>query len=82
MFLGTGMGGGNTVDDGYRALDAQNAARLPPFSVLIVMANAAAAWVGIEHGFGGPNLTYSSACSSSAWRWARRGGASARARRR
>ncbi len=66
VFLGTGMGGGNTIDGGYRALYAQNAARLPPFSVLMGMTNAAAAWVGIEYGFGGPNLTYSTACSSSA----------------
>ncbi|HEY0250697.1 MAG TPA: beta-ketoacyl-[acyl-carrier-protein] synthase family protein, partial [Kofleriaceae bacterium] len=28
--------------------------------------NAPAAWIGIEHRLGGPNLTYSTACSSSA----------------
>ncbi|HXH00833.1 MAG TPA: beta-ketoacyl synthase N-terminal-like domain-containing protein, partial [Xanthomonadaceae bacterium] len=66
VFLGTGMGGGNTMDDGYRALYEQRADRLPPFSVLMGMANAAASWVGIAHGFDGPNLTYSTACSSSA----------------
>jgi 3-oxoacyl-[acyl-carrier-protein] synthase II len=30
------------------------------------MTNAAAAWIGIEYGVTGPNLTYSTACSSSA----------------
>lgn len=81
VFLGTGMGGGSTTDDGYRALYQQHADRLPPFSVLMAMANAAASWVGIEHGFGGPNLTYSTACSSSAvaigeaWRRIRSGAA-------
>jgi 3-oxoacyl-[acyl-carrier-protein] synthase II len=30
------------------------------------MHNAAAAWIAIEHGLRGPNLTYSTACSSSA----------------
>ena len=30
------------------------------------MHNAAAAWIGIEHGLKGPNMTYSTACSSSA----------------
>ncbi|MCY7312392.1 MAG: beta-ketoacyl-[acyl-carrier-protein] synthase family protein [Pseudoxanthomonas sp.] len=66
VFLGTGMGGGQTVDDGYRALYADGAARLPPFSVLMAMNHAAAAWIGIEYGLCGPNLTYSTACSSSA----------------
>lgn len=81
VFLGTGMGGGNTTDEGYRALYEQHSDRLPPFSVLMAMANAAASWVGIEHGFGGPNLTYSTACSSSAvavgeaWRRIRTGDA-------
>ena len=66
VFLGTGMGGAQTTDDGYRALYEQGAARLPPFSVLMAMNHAAAAWIGIEFGLQGPNLTYSTACSSSA----------------
>ena len=66
VFIGTGMGGGQTTDDGYQALYADGAARLPPFTVLMAMQNAAAAWIGIEHGLGGPNLTWSTACSSSA----------------
>ena len=66
VFIGSGMGGGHTMDDGYQALYANDATRLPPFTVLMVMQNAAAAWVGIEHGFGGPNLTFATACSSSA----------------
>lgn len=66
VFVGTGMGGGHTTDDGYQALYANAATRLPPFTVLMAMQNAAAAWLGIEHGFSGPNLTFSTACSSSA----------------
>jgi 3-oxoacyl-[acyl-carrier-protein] synthase II len=34
--------------------------------VLLAMNNAAASWIGIDHGLRGPNLTYSTACSSSA----------------
>jgi 3-oxoacyl-[acyl-carrier-protein] synthase II len=30
------------------------------------MTNAPAAWIGLEHGLSGPNLTYATACSSSA----------------
>jgi len=66
VFLGSGMGGAQTTDDGYRALYADGASRLPPFSVLMAMNHAAAAWLAIEYGLRGPNLTYSTACSSSA----------------
>lgn len=79
VFVGTGMGGGQTSDDSYRALYAEAATRLPPYAVLRAMANAPAAWIGIEYGLSGPNLTYSTACSSSsvaigeAWRRIRAG---------
>ena len=66
VFIGTGMGGAQTADDGYRRLYAEHSDRVKPFSVLMAMNNAAAAWIGLDHGFLGPNLTYSTACSSSA----------------
>lgn len=66
VFVGTGLGGAATTDDGYETVYAQRSARVKPFSVLAAMNNAAAAWIGIEHGFEGPNLTFSTACSSSA----------------
>ncbi|HET7728642.1 MAG TPA: beta-ketoacyl-[acyl-carrier-protein] synthase family protein [Usitatibacter sp.] len=66
VFVGTGMGGSETTDDGYRTLYAERSDRIKPFSVLMAMNNAPAAWIGIEHGLTGPNLTYSTACSSSA----------------
>ncbi len=66
VFIGTGNGGGHIIDDGYHALYADGTTRLPPFTVLMAMQNAAAAWIGIEHSLSGPNLTFSTACSSSA----------------
>jgi 3-oxoacyl-[acyl-carrier-protein] synthase II len=66
VFIGTGMGGSQTTDDGYQTLYGEQSDRIRPFTVLMGMANAAAAWVGIEYGVTGPNLTYSTACSSSA----------------
>lgn len=66
VFIGTGYGGGHIIDDGYHALYADGAIRLPPFTVLMAMQNAAAAWIGIEYSLSGPNLTFSTACSSSA----------------
>jgi 3-oxoacyl-[acyl-carrier-protein] synthase II len=64
--IGTGMGGAETTEEGYRTLYAEGSERLKPFSVLMAMSNAPAAWIGLEHGLAGPNLTYSTACSSSA----------------
>jgi 3-oxoacyl-[acyl-carrier-protein] synthase II len=63
--IGTGMGGAQSTDDGYQKIYEQHSDRVPPFSVLLAMNNAAASWIGIEHGLRGPNLTYSTACSSS-----------------
>ena len=53
-------------DDGYQTLYGDNSDRIKPFTVLMGMHNAPAAWIGIEHDLRGPNLTYSTACSSSA----------------
>jgi 3-oxoacyl-[acyl-carrier-protein] synthase II len=64
--VGTGMGGAATTDEGYHILYAQRSERVKPYSVLAAMNNAAAAWIAIEYRLGGPNFTYSTACSSSA----------------
>jgi 3-oxoacyl-[acyl-carrier-protein] synthase II len=66
VFVGTGMGGSATMDDGYHTLYAERSDRVLPFTVLLTMNNAASGWIGIEHALTGPNLTYSTACSSSA----------------
>lgn len=66
VFMGTGMGGSATMDDGYHTLYAERSDRVLPFTVLLTMNNAPAGWIGIEHALTGPNLTYSTACSSSA----------------
>ncbi len=66
VFIGTGMGGSHSNDDGYKTLYGDNSDRIKPFTVLMGMHNAPAAWIGIEHGITGPNITYSTACSSSA----------------
>lgn len=66
VFLGTGMGGAHSTDEGYRTLYAEQSDRIKPFSVLLSMNNAAASWIGLEQGFTGPNLTFTTACSSSA----------------
>lgn len=64
--VGSSMGGAGTTDEGYHILYAQQSQRVKPYTVLASMTNAPAAWIGIEYGLAGPNLTYSTACSSSA----------------
>lgn len=66
VFVGTGMGGAQSTDEGYQTVYQEGSDRVQPYSVLMAMNNAAAAWIGIDHHLLGPNLTYSSACSSSA----------------
>ena len=65
-FIGNGMGGTHSMDDGYQTLYGEKSDRIKPFTILLGMTNAAAAWIGIEHEFRGPVPTYSTACSSSA----------------
>jgi 3-oxoacyl-[acyl-carrier-protein] synthase II len=65
VFIGTGMGGTHTMDSGYQTLYGEDSDRIKPFTILMGMHNAAAAWIGIEHQLRGPNMTYSTACSSS-----------------
>lgn len=66
VFMGTGMGGSHTADEGYQSLYGEHSDRIKPFSVLMAMNNAAAAWIAIDYELAGPNLTFSTACSSSA----------------
>jgi len=66
VFVGTGMAGTLTSDDGYQTLYGEASDRIKPYTVLMGMHNAPAGWIGIEHALRGPNLTYSTACSSSA----------------
>jgi beta-ketoacyl-acyl-carrier-protein synthase II len=66
VFIGTGMGGAQTTDDGYKSFYEEHSDRVKPYSVLLAMNNAAAGWIAIDHHLLGPNLTYSCACSSSA----------------
>jgi 3-oxoacyl-[acyl-carrier-protein] synthase II len=66
VFVGTGMGGSMSNDEGYQTLYGEQSDRIRPFTVLLGMYNAAAAWIAIEYQLRGPNLTYTTACSSSA----------------
>ncbi|MEO8313617.1 MAG: beta-ketoacyl-[acyl-carrier-protein] synthase family protein [Pseudomonadota bacterium] len=64
--VGCSMGGVQTTDDAYYSLYAERSDRVQPLNIVAAMCNAPASWIGLEYGLSGPNLTYSTACSSSA----------------
>jgi beta-ketoacyl-acyl-carrier-protein synthase II len=64
--VGSSMGGVTTTDEAYYSLYGEGSDRVQPLNILAAMSNAPAAWIGIDYGLSGPNLTYSTACSSSA----------------
>jgi 3-oxoacyl-[acyl-carrier-protein] synthase II len=66
VYIGCGMGGGNTIEDFYDQLFKHNADRVKPLTVLMVMNSASASRISIEYGLSGPCLTLSTACASSA----------------
>lgn len=66
IYLGTGMGGAYSFEEGYVRLYRDGASRIKPFTVLMSMYNAAASAIALEHQITGPNQTFSTACSSSA----------------
>jgi len=64
--MGTGMGGAGSMEDGYIEIFQREIPRVKPLTVLLTMNNAAASHISINYGLRGPNVTYSTACSSSA----------------
>lgn len=63
--MGTGMGGAGTMEEGYLEALGQENPRVRPLTVVLGMNNAAASHISIEQHLRGPNITYSTACSSS-----------------
>lgn len=66
VLFGTGVGGAQTTEKGYRDLFLRNRSRLSPLTVVQCMNNAAAAHVAQLLGLGGTCFTYSVACASAA----------------
>jgi 3-oxoacyl-[acyl-carrier-protein] synthase II len=64
--FGTGMGSAGALEETFDQVIRRDPARVRPLTVLKVMNNASAGLIAIDFGLGGPDLTYSCACSSSA----------------
>jgi 3-oxoacyl-[acyl-carrier-protein] synthase II len=66
VYMGSCLGGAGTLEDGYIEVFKCDKPRVKPLSVLLSMNNAAASHLSIKYHLQGPNITYSTACSSSA----------------
>ncbi len=66
VYMGSCVGGAATLEDGYVEVMQRDVPRVKPLSVLLSMNNAAASHISIKYGLQGPNVTYATACSSSA----------------
>ena len=66
IYLGSCMGGASTLEDGYVEIFQRDVPRVKPLSVLLNMNNAAASHLSLAYHLQGPNVTYSTACASSA----------------
>ncbi|MBI3323512.1 MAG: beta-ketoacyl-ACP synthase II [Candidatus Omnitrophica bacterium] len=66
VWIGTGMGGLGTIEEGYRDLEARGPSRVRPFFIPMIICNMAPGQISISLGVKGPNSCTVSACASSA----------------
>jgi 3-oxoacyl-[acyl-carrier-protein] synthase II len=67
VYLGSGIGGIDALEQSYVDLLVKQNPRTHPYTVIRTMANAAAGHISMDYGLRGPNVTISTACSSSAY---------------
>jgi 3-oxoacyl-[acyl-carrier-protein] synthase II len=63
--IASGIGGFTTIAEAVRTTDAKGVRRLSPFTVPAFLANLAAGWISIRHGFRGPLGAPVTACAAS-----------------
>jgi 3-oxoacyl-[acyl-carrier-protein] synthase II len=66
VYMGSAMGGASTLEEGYVEVFQREVPRIRPLSVLLGMNNAAASHLSLTYHLQGPNVTYATACASSA----------------
>jgi 3-oxoacyl-[acyl-carrier-protein] synthase II len=83
VVMSTAVGGITTLQEGARVLMTLGPRKLSPFTIPMLMPNAASAMVAMEFGVRGPSFSVTSACASgadgvgNAWRMIRSGEADA-----
>ena len=66
VYFGSGIGGACTIESSYRAFLDTAGGRVGPMTIVLTMANSAAAHISLRHGIRGPTVTYTVACASAA----------------
>ena len=66
VVAGTGIGGLGTLEEQKRVHLERGPSRVSPFTVPMMMPNAAAALIGMQLGWTGPNLCVATACAAGA----------------
>jgi 3-oxoacyl-[acyl-carrier-protein] synthase II len=66
VLAGTGIGGLQTLEAEIEQYGVKGPSRVSPLLVPMMMANATAGQIGIDHGFTGPNLCIATACAAGA----------------
>ena len=66
VIVGTGVGGLITLEDQVGVFNEKGAARVSPFLVPMMMANATAGTIAMQFGWKGPNFCVATACAASA----------------
>lgn len=64
VLVGTGIGGVLTHEEQALVIERKGARRVSPFTIPMMMANAASGAISIAHGFRGPCETLSTACAT------------------
>ncbi|MCC7325394.1 MAG: beta-ketoacyl-[acyl-carrier-protein] synthase family protein [Burkholderiales bacterium] len=64
--VGTSLGGAISQESAYAEILGKGKSRLSPFTLVKVMYNGPTAQICMRYSLGGPSLTYSTTCSSSA----------------
>lgn len=65
VYVGSGEGGINTIEENFKALYEKGPNRVSPFMVPMMITNMPAAYVAIRFGALGPNMAVVTACASS-----------------
>lgn len=74
VIIGSGIGGLGTYEAQHTNLIQKGPGKVSPFMIPYMISNIASGIVSMEHGFGGPNLSVTTACATSnhaigeAWR--------------
>lgn len=64
--LGSGIGGMESFEEGYKTYAERGPSRLGPFLISKMISNSASGNISIKYGLRGPNTTVTTACSSAA----------------